>query len=96
MSDFNKRERQLISLILTAKTNVDDGWELEIDHMDGDEGYYVKEPGWYAMQYSEKKGYADSINNEWDEDPLITDDEIREHNVDIHKVLERIGCYWCG
>lgn len=93
MSDFNKRERQLISSIITAETYIRGDWELEMHYVDGVDGL---ENGWYAWKYNEEHGEAVPINDEYREDPLITDEDVEKYNVDLDRVFRKFHCYVSG
>ena len=84
MNKFNDQEKRLMELINESKSKVEG--ELEIDHIDN---------AWYEMDYKENLGGAFHLYHEYDGSPkpLITDDEIKENNIDIIKCLSKCGVY---
>ena len=93
MAKFNAKEKEFLEDLRTADSYVPYGWELEIDRWWGDEGDSV--PGWYAMKYSEENGEA-LLLEEYSLDPIITENEAIENNVDVNKCIRKYGCYYVG
>ena len=82
--DFNKRELELIEDIQAAESYVSGDNDLEMDSYND---------GWYACEYN---GDESRPLDEFSTEPLITEEEIKEENVDIYKVLDYCNIYYCG
>ena len=80
---FNKREIQLIEDIQSAESYVSGDNDLEMDFHNG---------GWYAHEYNgDESRPLDSYSIE----PLITEDEIEEENVNEYAVFDYCNVYYC-
>lgn len=93
MATFNAKEKEFLEDLRIAESYVPDGWELEIDRQWGSEDDAV--PGWYAMKYSKEWETALPLE-EYSYEPIITENEAIENNVDVEKCLEEYGCYYVG
>lgn len=82
--NFNSRELALIEDIRNAEQYIYKNNELEID-LYGD--------GWYACEYN---GDESRILQCFSNEPLITEDEIENENVDVYKVFNYCGVAYCG
>ena len=91
MDTFNTKEKELLEDLRTADSYVPSGWELEIHRWWGDEDDSI--PGWYAMKYSEERGEA-ILLEEYSTEPIITENEAIENNIDVDKCIEEYGCYY--
>lgn len=83
-SGFNKKELELIENIQAAESYVSGDNDLEIDSYND---------GWYACEYN---GDESRIMDSYSSEPLITEEEIEKHNVNIYKVLDYCNVYYCG
>ena len=70
--NFNKNEEEFIETLEKAKEYVKG--ELELDCEDGK---------WYAADYRRDSGYAYNIETSPYDEPLITDEEAKEKNINI-------------
>ena len=92
---LNKYEQRLLNEMETALECVPGDCELEMDHIVWDSE--DKRPdGWYAYKYNESRGEAVPINDFYGQKPLITDEEIGKHSVDVYKCFDIMNCYMCG
>ena len=80
---FNKREIQLIEDIQSAESYVSGDNDLEMDFYNG---------GWYAHEYN---GYESRPLDSYSTDPLITENEIEEENVNECAVFDYCNVYYC-
>ena len=81
---FNKREIQLIEDIQSAESCVSGDNNLEMDFYNG---------GWYAHEYN---GDESRPLDSYSTDPLITENEIEEENVNEYAVFDYCDVYYCG
>lgn len=86
---MNEREKQLLSDIKDAYGWIEGDNGLEMTHWNLSEDCVG---GWYVWEYNG----SESRPVDWFEEPLITDDEIEKHDVDVYKVLDVVGCAYCG
>ena len=93
---MTKKERikQLTTDMTDVVSSLENPFELEMDHFTYDDGdQYSRMTGWYAWMYKEGDG-AYPIEDL--PEPLITDMEIEKFNINIRKVFNEFGCYYCG
>lgn len=83
MKEFNNRELKLINDIEDAERYISGDNDLEMNLHDG---------GWYAHEYNGNE----SIPLKNFDKPLITEDEINEEDVDVHKVFNYCDVFYCG
>ena len=82
---YSEREKKLIEDIESAIAfYISSDEELEMDLIDG---------GWYPCCY--KNGQS-NVLTAYKNDPLITEDEAEEQNVDLEKVFNHCNVYHCG
>ena len=81
---FNKREIQLIEDILSAESYVSGNNDLEMDFYNG---------GWYAHEYN---GDESRPLDSYSTNPLITENEIEEEDVNEYAVFDYCNVYYCG
>lgn len=81
---FNKRERKLIEDIKSAEQYVSENCELEMDFWND---------GWYAYEYN---GDESKSMDDFSTEPLITESEIQEENVDVYAVFDYCHVACCG
>lgn len=82
---YSEREKKLIEDIESAIAfYISSDEELEMDLIDG---------GWYPCCY--KNGHS-TVLVAYKNDPLITEDEAEEQNVDLEKVFNHCNVYHCG
>lgn len=74
---FNDNEKKFIDILEEAKGYVKG--ELELDCEDGE---------WYARDYRKDFEYAFSIEKEPYDNPLITDEEAKEKDINIIKCCD--------
>ena len=83
---WNDNEKILIALIEEAKQYCEG--ELELFH---------DEDGWYARDYKPWLNESFVINkNDYDVQPLITDETIQNYKVDVDACCIRCNVYVCG
>lgn len=82
---FNSNEKKFIEKINEAKRYAKG--ELELDNFDGE---------WYAMDYREDFECAFPIEAEQYDEPLITDEEAEEKDIDIIKCCDECGIFYVG
>ncbi len=80
---FNKREIQLIEDIQSAESYVFGDNDLEMDYYNG---------GWYVHEYN---GDESRPLDSYSSDPLITEKEIEEENVNEYAVFDYCNVYYC-
>ena len=80
---FNSNEKQFINAINEAKKYVKG--ELELDNFDGE---------WFAMDYREDLGGAFDIEAKQYDEPLITDKEAEEKDIDVIKCCNECGIFY--
>lgn len=81
---FNKREIQLIEDIQSAESYVSGDNDLEMDFYNG---------GWYAHEYN---GDESRPLDSYSTNPLITENEIEEEDVNEYAVFDYCNVYYCG
>ena len=86
MIKFNDAEKEFLEDLRTADSYVPSGYELEIDR---------EWNCWYAMKYSKEYGCAYPLD-EYSSEPIITEAEALEKEVDVEKCLDYYGCYYVG
>lgn len=93
-NNFNDYENKFLEDLKIIDSYIPAGYELEIDRWCGDDDFI---PGWYAMKYSEKDGCAYPLNEYYFyTEPIITEAEAIEKEIDVEKCLDYYGCYYVG
>ena len=84
-------EEDIIERLRDAEAALPEGYELEVYHFTCNE---KEKDGWYAMQYSEVYGGAEPIGGVNDF-IIALDDELFCEGIDIYKILDGYGCFYC-
>lgn len=90
---MNAYEESFKKAIEDAATWVNHG-ELEVDHFTPEEGN--GESGWYACEYIEGYGSILIERNLYNKKPLINDDMVEKHKVNVYKVFDICKVAYCG
>lgn len=82
---FNDKELEIISRINEAKMHV--SGEIELSKENGN---------WYARDYKEDLDGSFIINNSKYIEPLITEEEIKDYDIDVEKCCNYCDSYQVG
>ena len=86
---MNERERQLLQDIRDSYCWIAGDNDLEMEYLVSPETLI---DGWYAWEYNGNEAFPIQALDK----PLITTDEIEKYDVDVYKVFDAAGCYYCG
>ena len=94
---MNIREIQFVDDMRDAMSYIPGDYELEMNHFNtfDDDGKPIPQLcGWYAWMYTGRETVP--INQDYQEAPLITDEEVEKYKVNPFGCFEYIDCYVCG
>ena len=89
----NGRKQQLIKAIDDAEAYIPSSDELEIDYFDDIEISGEHKSGWFACRYD---GHSSTLLLEFSDQPLITDDEVLDFDINVADVCDELGIAYCG
>lgn len=88
-----QRKQQLIKAIDDAEAYIPSSDELEIDFFDDIEISGEHKSGWFACRYD---GHSSTLLLEFSDQPLITDDEVLDFDINVADVCDELGIAYCG
>ena len=88
-----QRKQQLIKAIDDAEAYIPSSDELEIDYFDDIEIGGEHKSGWFACRYD---GHSSTLLLEFSDQPLITDDEVLDFDINVADVCDELGIAYCG
>lgn len=88
-----QRKQQLIKAIDDAEAYIPSSDELEIDYFDDIEISGEHKSGWFACRYD---GHSSTLLLEFSDQPLITDDEVLDFDINVADVCDELGIAYCG
>lgn len=86
--ELNANEQEFVKNIKDLTNCVPEGYELEMEHFPGGDDCPA---GWYAYKYSETYGEATPMDDY--NEPIITDNEADERQVDVVKCCNVANVY---
>ena len=94
-NNFNDCEKEFLEDLKIIDSYIPAGYALEIDRWWSCDDDLV--PGWYVMKYSEIDKCAYPLNEYYFyTEPIITEAEAIEKEIDVEKCLDYYGCYYVG
>ena len=88
-----QRIQKLVEDMDNAQVYISSNDELEMDYFDDIEINGEHESGWFACRYD---GHNSTVLQEFSDQPLITEDEISEFDIDIRKIFHDHHIAYCG
>ena len=85
---MNANEKEFMDMLRNAEANISSDYDMELEHFNGGDD---TPSGWWVYKYSEARGEAVIAN---DPEPLITDEEAKQKNINVLKCLQKYGCYY--
>ena len=88
-----QRIQKLLSDMDNAQVYISNNNELEMDYFDDIEINGEHKSGWFACRYD---GHNSTLLLEFSDEPLITEDEVSEFDIDIRKLFNEHHIAYCG